>query len=98
MDDFIGHAGGDNFVVITSEQAATPIRKRLKERFEQEVLSHYSFMDREQGYIVSVGSSGQQEKTPLMTLAVGDVSPSQYEFADIREITEMAAELRRQNV
>jgi DNA-binding response OmpR family regulator len=96
LNDFIGHAGGDNFIVITTEQAVAAIRKRLKERFDAEVLSHYSFMDREQGYIVTVGSDGKEAKAPLMTLAIGDVSPSQYDFADIREITEMASEARRQ--
>jgi hypothetical protein len=30
-----------------------------------------------------------------MTLAVGIVSPSSHQFADIREITELAAEARR---
>ena len=95
--DFIGHAGGDNFIVITSEQAARSIAQRLQERFSQEVLSHYSFLDREQGYIVAVGADGQLQQTPLMTLAIGVVSPSEHEFADIREITELAAEARRLN-
>jgi PleD family two-component response regulator len=96
-DDFIGHAGGDNFIIITSEEAARPITQRLQERFSQEVLSHYSFLDREQGYIVAVGTDGQLQQTPLMMLAVGAVSPSQHDFADIREITELAAEARRLN-
>jgi DNA-binding response OmpR family regulator len=96
-NDFIGHAGGDNFVIISSEQAAPIIVKRLRERFKEEVLSHYSFMDREQGYILTSGSDGQPHKVDLMTLAIGAVSPSDYEFADIREITEMAAEARRQS-
>ena len=95
--DFIGHAGGDNFIVITSEQAARSIAQRLQERFSQEVLSHYSCLDREQGYIVAVGADGQLQQTPLMTLAIGVVSPSEHEFADIREITELAAEARRLN-
>jgi len=98
LNDFIGHAGGDNFIIITTEQAAPQIQKRLKERFEQEVLSHYNFMDREQGFIVSAGPDGKEQKTLLMSLAIGSVSPTQYEFADIREITEMAAEARRQGV
>ncbi len=98
LNDFIGHAGGDNFIIITTEQAGPQIQKRLKERFEEEVLSHYNFMDREQGYIVSAGSDGKEQRTPLMSLSVGIVSPSQYEFADIREITEMAAEARRQSI
>jgi DNA-binding response OmpR family regulator len=96
-NDFIGHAGGDNFIIVTSEQAARPIAQRLQERFSQEVLSHYSFLDREQGYIVAVATDGQLEQTPLMILAVGAVSPSEHDFADIREITELAAEARRLN-
>jgi PleD family two-component response regulator len=96
-DDFIGHAGGDNFIIVTSEEAAHSIAQRLQERFSQEVLSHYSFLDREQGYIVAVGTDGQLQQTPLMTLAVGAVSPSEHDFADIREITELAAEARRLN-
>jgi PleD family two-component response regulator len=93
--DFIGHAGGDNFIVICAEERAAAIRQGLKSRFATEVLSHYNFMDREQGYIVTYTESGQPVKTPLMTLSIGVVSPSQQQFADIREITELAAEARR---
>jgi hypothetical protein len=32
-----------------------------------------------------------------MKLAIGEVSPSRYEFSDIREITELAAEERRKD-
>jgi PleD family two-component response regulator len=101
-NDFIGHAGGDNFIVITNEPAAPKIRERLRTRFSQEVLTHYNFLDREQGYILSTPTNGQTEigqlvQTPLMTLAIGSVSPSQQQFADIREITEFAAEARRRD-
>ena len=95
INDFIGHAGGDTFIVITTEESAARVSQRLKERFDEEILSHYNFLDREQGYIMTTDSNGQQQKSSLMTLAVGIVSPSQYDFADIREITEMAAEARR---
>lgn len=95
--DFIGHAGGDSFIVITTEAAAARLQPRLKARFAEEVLSHYSFMDREQGYILAYDANGEARQAPLMTLAIGAVSPSQYDFADIREITELAAEARRQS-
>jgi len=95
--DFIGHTGGDNFIVITSEEAAPAIRQRMKARFAQEVLSQYNFLDREQGFILSSGPGGVPVQTPIMSLAIGVVSPSQYDFADIREITELAAEARRQD-
>jgi DNA-binding response OmpR family regulator len=94
-NDFIGHAGGDNFIIITAEEAAPTIRQRLKTRFAEEVLTHYNFIDRDNRFIMATGASGQPEKLPLMTLSLGVVSPSQYQFADIREITELAAEARR---
>lgn len=97
-NDFIGHAGGDNFIIITAEDFASEIRQRMKGRFAEEVLSHYNFMDRDQGFIMAANSTGQTEKVPLMTLAAGLVSPKEYQFADIREITEMAAEARRRDV
>ena len=96
--DFLGHAGGDNFVVITTEGAAESIRKKLKERFAEEVKTHYNFMDRQQGFVLAANAENQMEQFPLMTLAIGLVAPSQHSFADIREITELAAEARRQDV
>jgi diguanylate cyclase (GGDEF)-like protein len=96
--DFIGHAGGDNFVIITTENAAANIRQKLKSRFADEVMSQYNFMDRQQGFIQAPAKDGKAEQFPFMTLAIGLVMPSQQSFSDIREITELAAEARRQDV
>lgn len=97
LNDFIGHTGGDSFVVITTQEAAKEIQRKLIDRFANEALAHYSFIDREQGYILTEAADGSRQKAPMMTLAVGEVSPREYDFSDIREITELAAEARRQN-
>lgn len=91
-DDFVGHAGNDNFIIVTYSPRATILRDKLIERFNEEIKSHYSFIHREQGYL-TVDASG--ERKPLMTLAAGLISNATQRFADIREITEMAAEARR---
>ena len=65
--DFIGHAGGDNFI------------------------------DRQQGFVQAPASDGSTVKVSFMTMSVGVVSPSVHSFSDIREITELAAEARRQD-
>jgi CheY-like chemotaxis protein len=90
-DDFIGHAGNDNFVVISYASKSPALKDRLVERFNEEVKQHYSFIDRERGHMVI--ESG--DVRPLMTLGVGVVSNATQRFADIREITELAAEARR---
>jgi len=93
-NDFIGHPGSENFVVITTEPAAAAVKNRIKSRFTEEIKTHYSFIDRERGYILSRGNDNSDMQTPLMTIRIGIVSSSQ-DISDIREITELAAESRR---
>jgi hypothetical protein len=95
--DFIGHAGGDNLIIVTVEAQANAIKTRLKERFDNEVQAHYNFMDRQQGFVQAPAADGTTVKVPFMTMSVGIVSPSVQSFADIREITELSAEARRQD-
>jgi DNA-binding response OmpR family regulator len=97
VTDFIGHAGGDNFVIITSQTAAVKIHDRLKSRFAEEAQSHYNILDRQQGDLPTPISERQTNQTARMSLSIGIVNYEQQSFADIREITELAAESRRQD-
>ncbi|PJF42611.1 MAG: diguanylate cyclase [Phototrophicales bacterium] len=89
-NDFLGHPGSNNFVIITYTDRSDVFEQKLIERFNQEVQQHYSFIDRERGHMLRDG-----REIPLMTLSVGSVSNATHHFADIREITERAAEDRR---
>ncbi len=93
-EDFIGHPGGDNFVLITRPGPAQAIQQTIEQRFNEEVLSHYAYTDREQGGMKIDDGNGSERLVPLMQMASGIVS-SERDFSDIREITEAAAEARR---
>lgn len=94
-DDFIGHAGNDNFVIISKPDSVEKLKTVLEKRFNEEVKSHYSFVDREQGGIKVDDGYGGEKVAKLMTVAIGVVTSKDREFSDIREITEAAAEARR---
>jgi len=94
-DDFIGHVGADDFLIITDKEHAGPIKAYVAERFKNEVGTFYSFRDRERGYILIGGDEGNEKQIPLMNLAVGVVTSDTTRFSDIREITEIAAAERR---
>ncbi|MEM6280618.1 MAG: response regulator [Chloroflexota bacterium] len=94
-NDYVGHPGRDNFVIITHANSYQKLKERLIERFDEEVRQHYSFIDREREYILAPTSDGGERQTPLMSLSVGAVSTRTHQFSDIREITELAAEDRR---
>jgi diguanylate cyclase (GGDEF)-like protein len=93
--DFVGHVGGDQFVIISNPATADKMVERLVQRFDDEVKTFYSFKDREQGYTLVDDGRGEKQRVPLMSLAVGLIHHDTAPFADIREITEVAAEARR---
>lgn len=93
--DFLGHPGRDNFVVITHAKNVDTLTDKLIKEFAQRVKQHYSFIDRERGYMLVPQSGGNEKQVELMSLALGSVSTRTHQFSDIREITELAAEDRR---
>jgi diguanylate cyclase (GGDEF)-like protein len=92
-NDFIGHVGGDDFILITTAEKAPLLRKQLIERFKAQVGTFYSFRDREKGSMTIREADGSEREASLMSLVIGVVPEGT--FADIREITEVAAAARR---
>ncbi len=97
-DDFAGHPGRDNFIIITRAEDVDKLKNHLIETFNEKIKQHYSFIDRERGYILVPDSMYGEQQVPLMTLAAGSVSTRTHQFSDIREVTELAADERRRGV
>jgi PleD family two-component response regulator len=97
-DDYAGHPGRDNFITITHTQDLDRFKEKMVARFDDEVRQHYSFIDRERGYILVPDSLVGERQVTLMTLSTGSVSTRTHQFSDIREITELAAEDRRRGL
>ena len=93
VNDFIGHVGGDDFILITTAEKAEVLRQRLVEQFEADVGAFYSFREKESGFMTVKDTDGNERQVSLMSLAIGVVPEST--FSDIREITEAAAAARR---
>ena len=95
-NDFIGHIGGDDFIVITTKALTKPIAQELKRRFDEGVGTHYDWKTRQDGYLIVRDDQGNEKKVDLMKLAIGVVTADDGPFSDIREITEAAASARRE--
>jgi len=81
-NDFIGHIGGDDFIVVAEKDLVTAIVEDFRRRFDAEVGTHYDYKARQQGIA-------------LMSLSIGVVTADDGPFYDIREITEAASSARR---
>lgn len=96
-DDFIGHVGGDDFIVITRKQLVEPLQEEIARRFNENVGTHYDFMTRMQGYLTVKDDDGNEVQVPLMTIRIGTLSVDNGPYTDIREITEAVADARRKS-
>jgi GGDEF domain-containing protein len=85
--DFLGQANEHTFVLITYSSQAERMLADVQARFADGILTHYNFLDTEQGGVYQANGS----LAPLMRLGVGLVAQGDGTFADIREITEAAA-------
>ncbi len=90
-NDFIGHASSSTFIITTHSRDVPALLERLRQEFNEGIKTHYNFMDTERGGI----EMPDGRIAPLMRLSLGVVSDKTQRFSDIREITEMAAEMRR---
>jgi len=98
VEDFIGHVGSGEFIVITERDRAHSMAEALRQRFGSKVGTHYDWQARERGHLFVEDDEGNQVEADLMTLTLGVVTSDDGPFADIREITEAAANARRQDL
>jgi len=91
LDDFVGRASNEVFLVITRSSQVAIMANELRERFGAGIQLYYKAEHREQGSIPQSDGS----LAPLMSLSIGVVSAKDGPFYDIQEITQAAAKKRR---
>lgn len=95
-EDFVGHIGGDDFVIITSLDKTELIAKRVIKDFDSIVPNFYSESDRNNGFIVVKDRSGRITNMPLMSLSIAIVNNTlNKKISNLFELTNITVELKR---
>ncbi|HSE84462.1 MAG TPA: diguanylate cyclase [Thermodesulfobacteriota bacterium] len=93
-EDFIGHIGGDDFVVITSSKGYDKICNSIIENFDRMIADFYDPDDRIRGYIIGETRQGEKMFFPIITLAIAVVTNESRELESHIKVGEIAAELK----
>ncbi len=91
---FVGHIGGDDFVVITSPEKYEKICLTVIDSFDKMVLDFYDPQDRERRCIQGETRQGQRVSFPIMTLAIAVVTNQRHRLKSHVQVGEIAAELK----
>ncbi|MEK3977693.1 GGDEF domain-containing protein [Psychrobacillus sp. FSL K6-2836] len=93
-DGFIGHIGGDDFILITDLTKSKDICEKIIEQFNKSIEHYYYAYDYIKGYIVSKNRHGVEEQFPLLTISIAGLTNR--ECQTIYELSENATKVKKQ--
>ncbi len=94
--DFVGHIGGDDFVILAKPERARAIGERVLALFDERAPSFYDEEDRERGYVVAHDRDGTPRTFPLMTFSAVLISGAQTGDLDVAALAALVARLKAQ--
>jgi len=86
IDDFIGHPGENQFVIITVPSKGSQLSHNIEERLNQAMTYFYPIHDREAGYVRRGGEDGPKEEVPFMQVGVSLLSQKDGGFSTVEDL------------
>jgi diguanylate cyclase (GGDEF)-like protein len=93
-DAFVGHVGGDDFVVVCPPETSDDVASAVVERFDAESPTLYDEEDRQRGYIEVTNRRGELQRFPLLSISIGVASTDKRDFAHYAEAVAVATEMK----
>ncbi len=94
-DAFVGHVGGDDFIVMAPSARAEELACRIVRDFDAGVPPLHDADDAARGYLEIRTRSGATESVPLITLTVALIVDAHGRFAHPAALSDTLAELKR---
>ncbi len=91
---FLGHVGGDDFVLVCEPHQAERMAARVLEIFDAEAPGLHAPEDRARGYLRLLDRRGRLRHHPLLSVSVGLAMSGRRRFADHREAVAIATEMK----
>ena len=94
LQGFVGHIGGDDFILVLPLEYAAPCCGEILTVFDTLIPFQYSDQDRRAGYFFGKDRRGQLHKVPFMTLSIGIVTNERRHFTHPAQVSALATEMK----
>ncbi len=94
-DDFVGHVGGDDFIVVSKPRNAECIAQEVIRRFDAAIPEYYAESDRARGYVEVFDRQGKAIHAPIVGVSIGIVTNDWRPLEHPSQVADIAAELKR---
>jgi CheY-like chemotaxis protein len=93
--DFVGHIGGDDFVVITSPARGEFIGRHIIDQFDKGSLILFRDDDLQRGFMEIRNRLGEIKRMPLMSLTIALVVDEEGTLKHYAQVNDIASELKQ---
>ncbi len=93
--DFIGHEGGDDFILLTTPDKAQDIANYIISEFDKQIRILYNQEDLSQGFIIAHARDNSIKKFPIMTISLAGVTNVHRDITSYGEVTNIAAGIKK---
>lgn len=94
--DFIGHIGGDDFMLLFQSEDWEARCRAILADFEASVLDYYSLEDRDRGGYISEDRQGKKVFYSLMSLSLGTIRVEPHQYYSHHQIATQASDAKKQ--
>lgn len=95
MNDFVGHIGGDDFIIITTPDKVDDICRTLIRAWDTESRVFYRAEDQRRGGMIAADRQGHMQTIPLVAVSIGVVTNLHRPITTMEEVSRIAAEVKR---
>ncbi len=93
-DSFVGHVGGDDFVIVVQPELAIAVAEEIVRRFDADSGGLYDPEDRERGSIELENRKGEIQRFPLLSISIGIASTERRTYQHYAEAVAIATEMK----
>ena len=94
-DAFIGHVGGDDFILVIPSEYGNEVPQEIIRRFDKEVTQFYNRQDTDLRYIESKNRQGKAQIFPIMSLSIAGIDLQNKNYTTCLEVNDACAEMKK---
>jgi len=91
---FVGHVGGDDFVIVFDPEHIEPFCQAVIKHFDDGILEFYDIADALQGHIEVVDRVGEKQAFPIASLSMGVATNRHRVLTSEWEVSAIATEMK----
>ncbi len=93
--NFVGHIGGDDFIMILRPKISLPVCETIIEKFESGLPLLHGPEDYQRGFYISENRRGQEQNYKLLSISIGIVSTEDTNAKSYAQVASIATEVKK---